>query len=542
MTTNRLTILVVDDAPPMRRLLARWLETAGYRVEQAGSGAEALASIEASCPEMLIIDWNMPGMDGVELCRRVRQLRLPHYVYTVFLTARCGAEQVIQGLDAGADGFLSKPIQREELLARVRAGQRMLVVEQRLAQAARTDELTGLRTRRSFHDLFEKEWDRSSRMRIPVSCAMVDIDFFKRINDNHGHQFGDQVIELIGKTLEATCRGSDTLSRYGGEEFCVLLPETTEHEAAVWAERARAEIAALRIPAGDDSLRVTCSFGIAQRSDETVRPAELIDRADQALMCSKQSGRDRVVCFNSMCEAGRSRLKDASQTGDLLAGAIARDVMTPLIACLRTDQTIGSAADFFLRSRINSTPVVDAAGQLAGMISEKDLLAAMVSLDAWREPIRKVMKPNVLAYSEDTPIRRIYEFLCRVTIRRVVIVRDGRPCGTISRGALLRWFRNLVVSSGRVGNAWEILSGGDAEADARTHLASTARELARQASAIERAIGDRHSPISACAVGAATRMQELAADLLAHSRDNDELSDRAGMLQLWVLEGEKTAG
>ncbi len=501
MTTNRLTILVVDDAPPMRRLLARWLETAGYRVEQAGSGAEALASIEASCPEMLIVDWNMPGMDGVELCRRVRQLRLPHYVYTVFLTARCGAEQVIQGLDAGADGFLTKPIHREELLARVRAGQRMLVVEQRLAQAARTDELTGLRTRRSFHDLFEKEWDRSSRMRIPVSCAMVDIDFFKRINDNHGHQFGDQIIELIGKTLEATCRGSDTLSRYGGEEFCVLLPETAEHEAAVWAERARAEIAALRIPAGDDCLRVTCSFGIAQRSDETVRPAELIDRADQALMCSKQSGRDRVVCFNSMCEAGRSRLKDASQTGDLLAGAIARDVMTPLIACLRTDQTIGSAADFFLRSRINSTPVVDAAGQLAGMISEKDLLAAMVSLDAWREPIRKVMKPNVLAYSEDTPIRRIYEFLCRVTIRRVVIVRDGRPCGTISvlRAAPLVPQPGRVIRPGRqcLGIPLRRRRGSRCADAPGEHRPRTAR----QASAIERAIGDRHSPISACAPG-----------------------------------------
>lgn len=535
MNQHRPKILVVDDDPAMRRLVSKWLECDGYPVEQAVDGVEALTAIETTCPDMLITDWNMPRMDGMELCERVRRLRLSNYVYILFLTVRSEQNELVKGLDVGADEFLSKPINREELLARVRAGERIVSLERRLSQMARTDELTGLRTRRGFHDIFDKEWERSSRRHLPLSCVMFDIDFFKRINDNHGHQFGDQIIQLVGEHLESSCRASDTVARYGGEEFCVLLPETSEHEAALWAERTRAGLAALRIPLDDDYLHVTCSLGVAQRSDETPTPHDLIDRADQALVCAKQSGRDRVVQFNSMCEAGSSDLQDAAQTRDLLAGVTAGEVMTPLIACLNEDQTVGCAAEFFLRSRINSIPVISRTGHLAGMLSEKDLLAAMVSIECWRMPVRDVMKPNVIWYSEDAPIRKIYEFLCRVTIRRVVIVRDAQPVGTISRGTLLRWFRNLVLDSGRVPEERHLGSDHSSIAKGRRYLADTAKELRRQAVALERAISDEATHLT-CAVGPATRMQELIEDVFAHSRDAYDLSDRAGMLQLWALE------
>ena len=534
MKANGPKILVVDDDPAMRRLVTKWLECAEYPVAQANNGVEALVSIEASCPDMLITDWNMPQMDGVELCERVRNLRLAHYVYILFLTVRSDQNELIKGLDVGADEFLSKPINREELLARVRAGERIISLERRLSQMARTDELTGLRTRRSFHDIFDKEWERSSRRHLPMSCVMLDIDFFKRINDNHGHQFGDQIIQLLGEHLESSCRASDTVARYGGEEFCVLLPETDEHDAALWAERTRAKLSSLRIPLDDDYLHVTCSLGVAQRSDETPTPHELIDRADQALVCAKQGGRDRVVQFDSMCEAGSSDLKDSQQTQDLLADVTAGDVMTPLIACLNEDQAIGSAAEFFLRSRINSIPVVSRTGQLAGMLSEKDLLAAIVSLECWRKPVREVMKPNVIWYAENAPIRKVYEFLCRVTIRRIVIVRDGHPVGTISRGSLLRWFRNLVVNSGRIPEKTDSDDSSSLPLG-RKRLIETAKELQRQAISLEETISNDANHLT-CAVGAATRMQELIDDLLAHSRDTSDTSDRAGILQLWALE------
>ncbi len=537
MKAKRPKILVVDDDPAMRRLVTKWLECDGYPVDQAEDGIEAMAAIEASCPDMLFTDWNMPRMDGMELCEQVRGLRLPNYIYILFLTVRSDKNELVKGLDNGADEFLSKPINREELLARVRAGERIVSLERRLSQMARTDELTGLRTRRSFHDIFDKEWERAGRRHLSMSCVMLDIDFFKRVNDNHGHQFGDQIIQLVGEHLESSCRASDTVARYGGEEFCILLPETAEHDAALWADRTRAKLASLQIPIDDDHLRVTCSFGVAQRNDETPTPHDLIDRADQALVCAKQTGRDRVVRFDSMCEAGSTDLRDASQIQDLLAGVTAGDVMTPLLACLNEHQTIGAAAEFFLRSRINSIPVVDGTGQIAGMLSEKDLLAAMVSLECWRLPVRDVMKPNVIWYAEDAPIRRIYEFLCRVTIRRVVIVRDGHPVGTISRGALLRWFRNLVLSSGRLSDEHKLDNGELGLPLGRQRLVETSKELERQAVALEQTIADEANPL-ACAVGAATRMQELIDDLLAHSGDGDDMSDRAGMLQLWALENE----
>jgi len=535
MKQHRPKILVVDDDPAMRRLVSKWLECDGYPVEQAMDGVEALTAIETTCPDMLITDWNMPRMDGMELCERVRRLRLANYVYILFLTVRSDQNELVKGLDVGADEFLSKPINREELLARVRAGERIVSLERRLSQMARTDELTGLRTRRSFHDIFDKEWERSSRRHLPLSCVMIDIDFFKRINDNHGHQFGDQIIQLIGEHLESSCRASDTVARYGGEEFCVLLPETSEQEAALWAERTRAGLAALRIPLDDDYLHVTCSLGVAQRSDETPTPHDLIDRADQALVCAKQSGRDRAVQFNSMCEAGSSDLQDAAQTRDLLARVTAGEVMTPLIACLNEDQTVGCAAEFFLRSRINSIPVISRTGHLVGMLSEKDLLAAMLSIECWRMPVRDVMKPNVIWYSEDAPIRKIYEFLCRVTIRRVVIVRDTHPVGTISRGTLLRWFRNLVLHSGRVPDERHFGNDHSSISKGRPYLMDTAKELQRQAVALENAISNEANH-STCAVGPATRMQELIEDLFAHSREAHDMSDRAGMLQLWALE------
>ncbi len=535
MKHHRPKVLVVDDDPAMRRLVTKWLECDGYPVDQAGNGAEAMVAIEASCPDMLITDWNMPQMDGMELCERVRGLRLSNYIYILFLTVRSDENELVKGLDVGADEFLSKPINREELLARVRAGERIISLERRLSQMARTDELTGLRTRRSFHDIFDKEWSRARRRHLPTSCVMLDIDFFKRVNDNHGHAFGDQIIQLVGEHLESQCRASDTLARYGGEEFCVLLPETTEHDAALWAERTRAGLSALRIPVDDNYLRVTCSLGVAQRSDETLTPHDLIDRADQALACAKQTGRDRVVQFDSMCDVGGSDLKDGKQTQDLLAGVTAADVMTPLIACLSEEQSVGRAAEFFLRSRINSIPVVSSAGALAGMLSEKDLLAAMVSLECWRMPVREVMKPNVIWYAEDAPIRMIYEFLCRVTIRRVVIVRDGHPVGTISRGALLRWFRNLVLESGRIPEGHGFEDGESGLPLGRQRLIQTARELQRQAVALEKTVSDEANQLVG-AVGPATRMQELIEDLLAHSRDDHDMSDRAGMLQLWALE------
>lgn len=519
MSETGLRVLVADDDPSIHRILAKWLEKAGYQVSHAHDGNEALTAIESECPEFVITDWDMPVVNGLELCRQIREMTLPHYVYVLFLTVKSSQADMLQGLEVGADDFLIKPVHQAELLARMRAASRVVRLERRLSQMARTDSLTGLLTQRTFYGLLDKEWRRAVRYALPLSCVMLDIDFFKRINDQHGHPAGDAVLRMVSELLAQSVRGSDSVCRYGGEEFCVLLPETTESQAALWAERVRLNISKLEISAGNKRLSVTASFGVAQRRDDTQTCEALVDLADQGLLCSKQSGRDRVVAYESLCNAEELDLTAPDKYGGLFQGIAARHVMTPMVFCLRQDETVGNALEFFLRSRINSTPVVDAADQLVGMLSEKDLMAAMISPDCWSTPIQAVMRPHVICYEEDTPIRTIYEFLCRVSIRRVVITVDNRPTGTISRSTLLRWFRNLVASRG-------LVDGDDVPKNpkaldaqrSKQRLAETARELALHASRLERCFQEDAEDLVPFVVGGATQMQELVTDLLAFSR------------------------
>jgi diguanylate cyclase (GGDEF)-like protein len=532
-------VLLVDDDPAMLRIVSKWLEKAGYDVQHAEDGQQALSAIEANCPDFLITDWLMPNMDGLELCRRVRELNLVHYVYTIFLTVKSGSDEAIRGLEVGADDFLTKPVNQAELVARMRAGSRVLELERRLGQMARTDALTGLVTQRTFYVMLQKEWARANRGRLPLSCVMVDIDFFKRINDLHGHPVGDAVLKEFARLLEAVTRSSDTVSRYGGEEFCVMLPETRECDAILWAERARKRLGQHVVRAGGKELRVTASFGAAEKRDDTQSPEQLVDEADQALLCAKQSGRDRVVAYESLNRAEDVEIRKAGILGGIFEGITALHVMTPMVVCLREDQSVGHAAEFFLRSRINSTPVVDREGKLSGFLSEKDLMSAMVTLECWNRPVREVMRPNVICYEEDTPIQIIYEFLCRVAVRRIVINKDGRPTGTISRGTLLRWFRNCVLASGLMDS--EGLQ--DLNLDpyrSKERLAETARTLSQQASELhERFQNDAHN-LMPHVVGGATRMQELVDDLLAFSRYANESTTRAAAVHSMMLASSHT--
>jgi len=534
VSSRKCQVLVVDDDRVMRRLIVRWLERAGYEVEQADDGREALAAIEARCPDLVVTDWDMPHVDGLALCRRIRQLNLPHYVYILFLSGKSAPEERVVGLEVGADDFLTKPVSQAELLARMRAGSRIVALERRLIRLAEIDPLTGLSTRRAFFPAAEDEWRRAKRYRRPLSCVMIDIDYFKRVNDLHGHAVGDAVLRAVAELLQSECRSTDLLCRYGGEEFCALLPETRDEDAAAWSERIRQRLNATGFSAGSGSLPIACSFGVAQKHDDTGTYEELIDQADQALLCAKRSGRDRVVRFDWLAESGELELDSGELHDRLFQGVVAGDVMTPVVVCLRQDETVGQAAEFFLRSRINSAPVVDAQGQLAGILSDRDLMAALVSLECWSRPIRELMKPNVICYEETSPVRTIFDFLCRVSIRRVVIVDRGRPVGTISRGTLLRWFRNLVLSKGALDLG--LPCGPPGEIDpfrSKERLAETAGELAQQVSNLYWHLNRDEENLVSHVVGGATRMQELVDDLLAYSRYAGANSG----LQSIVLEG-----
>jgi len=297
-------VLLVDDEPTQRLITARLLRRAGFEVETAGNGQEALRKIESGDFQLLVTDWEMPEMDGIALCRAVRTAGLQGYVYTILLTSRDAIEHLVAGLGAGADDYLTKPVLEPELLARLSTGKRIVTLERSLRavneenrRLSVTDPLTGTYNRRHLMDQLPKEIERAARYGRHLSAVMCDVDHFKRINDTYGHQAGDDVLRLFVKVLQKAIRSSDWIGRYGGEEFMIVLPETNMSCALIAAEHMRAEIAANALMAGNVQISVSASFGVSGWEGPVPLDGSLdtlIAHCDQGIYASKQLGRNRV--------------------------------------------------------------------------------------------------------------------------------------------------------------------------------------------------------------------------------------------------------
>jgi two-component system cell cycle response regulator len=300
-------ILLVEDEPTTRLMTSRQLARAGFEVKAVANGSEALALLKEQFIPMMLTDWDMPEMDGVALCKAVRQIPLEGYVYTILLTARDGKAHIIEGLQAGADDYLTKPVDDNELTARLNTGRRILNLEQSLRAANRqnhllsiTDALTGAFNRRYLMEQLLKEIDRARRYARPLSVVLCDIDHFKKVNDTHGHQAGDEVLKAFASLLMSSSRKDiDWTVRYGGEEFLIVLPETGLMAAIAFAENMRAAIAAHPFEAVGAALRVTASFGVTGFESVGAQQEGGVDRliacADSCLYRSKELGRNRVT-------------------------------------------------------------------------------------------------------------------------------------------------------------------------------------------------------------------------------------------------------
>ena len=289
-------MLVVDDDPTIRILLRRLLAHEGYEVLEAADGVEALSIISSEAPHIVIADLLMPNIDGIELCQKIRELNLPHYVYILLLTGtERGEAELVRSLVAGADDFFYKPIASAELFARLHAATRILNLEARLQEQSRYDFLTNLLNRRTLTLFLEKEWSRSRRYNHSLSCAMLDIDRFKQVNEEHGHFAGDEALMHVARLLDRQTRSADLVGRWGGEEFLVLFPETEVKGATQWAERFCRLLAATPLEFDGKQISLTASIGVAERIELMEQPSDLLQQADDSLRQAKRDGRDRVV-------------------------------------------------------------------------------------------------------------------------------------------------------------------------------------------------------------------------------------------------------
>jgi diguanylate cyclase (GGDEF)-like protein len=335
-----------------------------------------------------------------------------------------------------------------ELRARLKAASRIRFLKRDLEKAARTDPLTGLFHRTTFFQRATLEWDRSERTGYPLSVVMFDCDFFKRVNDRHGHAAGDEVLRELVARVRKGCRKEDVFCRYGGEEFCVLLPRMNEKEAKQWAERIRKTVAseAIRI-APTEELTVTASFGVAQKTDALLDIDQLVAQADQALLAAKELGRNRTVCYTETI-AEEHPLKQAIGVEEaIFARMTAREVMSPIFHSINKDESVASVVDFFLQTRFGALPVVNEDGSLFGIISERNFLGMAGEEHRWHQSIQDLVNQYVISFPDETPIRGIIEFLGRVPLQEVVIVENNRPIGMISRNLLLRWRWNRWLAS-----------------------------------------------------------------------------------------------
>lgn len=292
-------ILVADDDALSRKILEDYLTAWGYEVVMVRNGKEAWQVLQdESRPNIAVLDWIMPEMDGVEVCQQLRLLNLPNYVYVIILTSFSDIEAVVKGLGAGADDYIVKPFHPDELKYRLQIGERIIKLEQRILCMARTDYLTGLLNRRAFMDRVVGELHRAVRQQSSMGVIIGDIDHFKNVNDQYGHQAGDLVLQEVAKLLQSNCRPYDFIGRYGGEEFIACLPGATLEDTFAIAERMRLSLAEqpILLPDQGATLTVTASFGVsALEAGSSVSDDELIRWADDALYIAKGNGRNRVM-------------------------------------------------------------------------------------------------------------------------------------------------------------------------------------------------------------------------------------------------------
>lgn len=299
-------ILIAEDDPITRKLLEAHLTRWGHDLVVCEDGTQAWKELNTeNAPKLVVLDWMMPGIDGPTLCKKIREMETKPYTYIILLTAKTGQGDVIAGLEAGSDDYITKPFDPQELRVRIRAATRIIQLQEDLFEALRAsefqathDSLTGLWNRHAIFGLLQRELARSAREGKSLTVIMADIDHFKNINDLHGHLAGDLVLRETASRITSGLRPYDSVGRYGGEEFLIILPGCDKDYGCSSVERLRSDFDSRPVITCEGPFRITLSFGVV-----CVEPAsnssldDIVAAADQALYRAKNGGRNRVECL-----------------------------------------------------------------------------------------------------------------------------------------------------------------------------------------------------------------------------------------------------
>ncbi|MBU4345632.1 MAG: diguanylate cyclase [Desulfobacteraceae bacterium] len=301
-------ILVIDDSKLILHVAKTILSKQGHQVLLAEDGSIGLQTAATEHPDLILLDLILPGIDGYQVCQRIKTETVTSDIPVIMLTSKSESADKVRGLEMGASDYVTKPFDDAELMARVNIHLQIRELHEtlkeknrQLKEMANRNGLTGLYNHRYFQETISKDFQRAVRYHESLSCVMLDIDYFKKFNDNYGHQAGDMVLKVLGGLIRQLMRDSDLLARYGGEEFILLMYHTASKEAFLISERLRKAVEQHKFQADNSALRVTVSMGVAGFPHPEIADAKtLIECADKALYRAKEEGRNRVVVFKDL--------------------------------------------------------------------------------------------------------------------------------------------------------------------------------------------------------------------------------------------------